>query len=305
MRVIITGGTGLIGRALAANLVSDNHEVIILSRSPQRAAGMPAGVRVERWDAHSAAGWGFLADGADAIVNLAGESLAGRWTAARKRRIRESRLNAGLAVVQAVEQARVKPRVVIQSSGISYYGACGDEEITEESPAGRDWLARLAVEWEDSTAPVEAYGVRRAIIRSGIVLSTTGGAFPLMVLPFRFFVGGRLGSGRQWLAWIHLADEVGAIRFLLDNEAASGPFNLVAPNPLPQAEFSRLIGRVLSRPSFLPVPAFALRLVLGEMSILVVEGQRGVPRRLQELGFTFLFPEAEAALASVTAALST
>ena len=303
MRVIITGGTGLIGRALAADLAGDGHEVIVLSRAPERVTAMPAGVRVERWDARSAEGWGALADGADAIVNLAGESIAGtgfilsrRWTAERKRRIRDSRLNAGRAVVQAVELASDKPRVVVQASGVGYYGPRGDEELTEEASPGQDFLARTAIEWEASTAPVEPLGVRRAIIRSGAVLGTKGGAFPFMLLPFRLFVGGPVGSGRQWLPWIHIADEVRAIRFLIENEAASGPFNLVAPDLLTNAEFNRVLGRVMRRPAFMRVPAFALRLLLGEMSIVSLEGQKAIPRRLQELGFAFRFPEAKAAM---------
>ena len=303
MRIIITGGTGLIGRALATDLAGDNHEVIVLSRTPERVTGLPTGVRAERWDVRTAEGWGALADGAGAIINLAGESIAGkgfitsrRWTAERKRRIRDSRLNAGRAVVQAVESASNKPRVVIQASGVGYYGPGGDEELTEEASPGQDFLARTAIEWEASTALVEPLGVRRAIIRSGAVLSTKGGVFPLVLLPFRLFVGGSVGSGRQWLPWIHVADEVRAIRFLIDNETASGPFNLVAPDLLTNAEFGRVLGRVMRRPAFMRVPAFALRLLLGEMSIVLLEGQKATSRRLQELGFTFRFPEAEAAL---------
>ncbi len=302
MRIIITGGTGLIGRALAADLAGDSHEVIVLSRRPERVSGLPAGVRAERWDAQTADGWGALADGADAIVNLAGEPVSGegfipnRWTAKHKGRVRESRLNAGRAVVQAVDAATDKPRVVVQASGAGYYGAHGDEEVTEEAPAGDNWFGQVAVEWEASTAAVEAMGVRRVIIRSGVVFSIEGGALPRMLLPFRLFAGGPLGSGRQWFSWIHLADEVGAIRFLIENPAASGPFNLTAPNLLTNAEFSRVAGRVLRRPAFVPVPAFALRLLFGEMSTVLLEGQRAISRRLQDLGFTFRFPEAEAAL---------
>jgi uncharacterized protein (TIGR01777 family) len=302
MRLIITGGTGLIGRALAADLAGDSHEVIVLSRAPERATAIPAGVRVERWDARTAEGWGALADGADAIVNLAGESIAGkglipsRWTAERKSRIRDSRLNAGRAVVQAVELARDKPRVVVQASGVGYYGPRGDEELAEEASPGQDFLARTAIEWEASTAPVESLGVRRAIIRSGAVLSIKGGAFPFMLLPFQLLVGGALGSGRQWLPWIHIADEVRAIRFLIENDAAGGPLNLVAPDLLTNAEFCQVLGQVMRRPAFIRVPAFALRLLLGEMSIVLLEGQKAIPRRLQDLGFTFRFPDAEAAL---------
>jgi uncharacterized protein (TIGR01777 family) len=296
MRVIITGGTGLIGRALAADLTKDGHETIVLSRRPERATGLPAGARVERWDARTAQGWGSLADGADALVNLTGENIAGRWTASRKRRIRESRLNAGRTVVQVVELAGVKPRVVIQASGVGYYGPRGDEEIVEEESPGSDFLGQLAIEWEASTAPVERMDVRRAVIRSGAVLSTEGGAFPPMLLQSRLFLGGPLGSGRQWLPWIHMADEVRAIRFLIEDERAQGPFNLVAPNPLTSAEFNRVLGRVMRRPAFMPVPAFALRLLAGEMSTVLLDGQRAVPRRLLDLGFAFRFPNAEEAL---------
>jgi len=297
MRTLITGGTGLIGRALARSLIKDGHEVIVLSRNPERARDLPAGTRVERWDGRTIEGWGHFADGADAIVNLAGENLAaGRWTAERKRRIRESRLNAGEAVVQAVRAAEHRPRVVIQSSAVGYYGPRGNEEVTEETPPGHDFLSEICVAWEASTTPVEGMGVRRVIIRTGVVLSTAGGALPRMLLPFKLFVGGPLGSGRQWFPWIHIADEVATIRFLIENEAASGPFNLTAPNPVTNAEFSRVLGRALGRPAIVPTPAIALRLLFGEMATVLLEGQRAVPRRLLELGFSFGFPEVAAAL---------
>ena len=297
MRIIITGGAGLIGRALTAGLAADGHEVILLSRTPGRVTGLPAGARAAGWDGRTAAGWGPLADGAQAIVNLAGENLsAGRWTAERKRRIRESRLNAGQAVVQAVQAAGRAPRVVVQSSAVGYYGPQGDQELAEEAPPGSDFLAQLCVEWEASTAPVEAMGVRRVVIRSGVVLHASDGALPRMLLPFKLFVGGPLGSGRQWLSWIHVADEVAAIRFLLETEEAAGAFNLDAPHPLTNVEFGRVVGRVLGRPAWMPAPAFALRLALGEMATVVLDGQRAVPRRLLALGFAFRFPEAEAAL---------
>lgn len=297
MRVIITGGTGLIGRALAADLAADGHEVILLSRTPERATHLPSGVRAERWDGRTAAGWGSLADGADAIVNLAGESIAaGRWTAERKGRIRDSRVNAGQAVVQAVQAATHKPPVLIQASAVGYYGPHGNEEVTEDTPPGNDFLAQVCLAWEASTASVETMGVRRAIIRTGLPLSNRGGIFPLFALPFRFFIGGPLGNGRQWLPWIHIADEIAAIRFLMERPEAHGPFNLSAPNPLTNAEFGRLLARLMGRPAFMPAPAFALRLVFGEMSTLLLDGQREIPRRLLSLGFRFRFPEAEAAL---------
>jgi len=297
LRILITGGSGLIGRALIANLARNGNEVIVLSRRPERIICLPKGVLAKWWDGHTTEGWRSLVDGVDAIINLAGENISsGRWTDERKRGILESRLNVGRALVQAVEAATHKPRVVIQASGVGYYGPCGDEEITEETPSGHDFLAQVAVEWEASTAPLETLGVRQVVIRTGVVLSTAGGALPRMLLPFRLFAGGRLGSGRQWFPWIHIADEVGAIRFLIENETASGPFNLTAPVPLSNAEFSHLLGERLRRPALMPTPTFALRLIFGEMATILLDGQRAIPRHLLQLGFTFQFPEAGSAL---------
>jgi uncharacterized protein len=298
MRVIVLGGTGLIGKALVAGLVKDGYAVVVLSRDPRRYSGrLPAGVQLQGWDGRSAQGWSHLADGAAALVNLAGESIgSGRWTAARKKSILESRVNAGKAVVEAVDAAQDKPRVVIQASAVGYYGSRRDEIVTEQDGPGDDFQSGVCQAWEASTLAVEAAGVRRAVIRSGVVLSLKGGAFPLMLLPFRLFVGGKTGSGAQWLSWIHLADEIAAIRFLIKNPQASGVFNLSAPNPLTNAALSRLIGEVMHRPALLPAPAFAVRAVLGEMSTLILDGQRVVPERLQALDFIFQYPQAEGAL---------
>jgi uncharacterized protein (TIGR01777 family) len=309
MRVLITGGTGLIGRALSANLVADGHEVIVLTRSPERsgsagrATHLPDGVRIERWDASTAKGWGHLVDGAEAIVNLAGSSIAGegffpsRWTDELRRVIRESRLNSSRAVVEAVAQAEQKPRVVIQASGVGYYGYRGDEELAEDAESGDDWAARFtAAEWEPSTVPVEEMGVRRAVARIGLVLSTDDGALPRLLLPFRLFVGGPMGNGDQWYSWIHLEDQARALRFLIENEEARGAFNLTAPNPVTNGELAKLIGRVMGRPSWFPLPGLAMRLAFGEVAEVVLRGQRAVPRRLLDLGFEFRFLAAEAAL---------
>lgn len=303
MRVIITGGTGLIGRALSADLAADGHEVIVLSRTPGQARGLAAGVRAERWDGRTGDGWAALADGADAIVNLAGANISGeglfpsRWTDERKRSIRESRLNAGRAVVAAVQQASQKPGVVIQASGIGVYGPRGENPIAEDSSPGQDFLAGFAAhDWEPSTAPVEAMGVRRAIIRTGVVLDKTEGALRPMVLQFRLFAGGPIGSGKQWMSWIHLKDEARAIRFLIEHPSASGPFNLAAPQPVTNAEFARTLGRVVGRPSWLPLPGLVMKAAFGEVADLLLTGQRGVPRRLLDLGFEFRFPELEGAL---------
>ena len=300
MRTIITGGTGLIGRALARELIARGHEVIVLSRNPERARHVPPAVRVERWDGRTAAGWGSLADGATAIVNLAGASIGippVPWTAERKRRIRESRVRGGEAVVQAVQAAQQKPRVLIQASAVGYYGARGDAELTEESPPGSDFLARVCVDWESSTAAVEALGVRRVITRTAVVLSHDGGLLPFMALPFRLFLGAPLGSGRQWLPWIHIADEVGAICFLIERDDARGPYNLSAPQPVTNVEFSRTLARVLGRPLLLRLPAPMLRLMLGELAeLLLLTSQRVVPRRLLDMGYAFRFPQLEPAL---------
>lgn len=300
MRVLITGGGGLVGLALTDSLVRSGNEVIILSRQPQRIIGLPVGACAALWDGHTTEGWSSLADGAGAIVNLSGENIsAGRWTDERKHSILESRLNSGRAVVQAVKAVVHKPRVVIQASAVGFYGACGDEEITEDSPLGRDFLAQVTAASEASTSSLDVLGVRRVIIRTGVVLSAKGGALTRMLLPFRFFVGGRLGNGQQWFPWIHIADEVSAIRFLIENENASGPFNLTTPDPLTNAEFSRLLGQHLKRPAIIPAPAFALRLLFGEMASVLLAGQRAIPRHLLRLGFTFRFPEASSALRDI------
>jgi hypothetical protein len=297
MRVVITGGTGLIGSAVARELGGAGHEIVILTRDTARTGPLPPGTRAVQWDGRTGDGWAPLLDGGTAILNLAGESIAGgRWTEAKKRRIRDSRVESGRAVMAAIRQAAEKPRALLQGSAVGIYGPCGDEVVTESHPPGSDFLASVCVEWEAATAEAEPLGVRRVVLRTGIVLSGQGGALPRMALPFRLMAGGPLGSGRQWVPWIHIADEVGAIRFLLEREDARGPFNLTAPRPLTSRGFSRALGRALRRPSLAPAPGLALRLVLGEMADMLLHGQRAVPHRLLELGYVFRYPEAEAAL---------
>ncbi|NPV66410.1 MAG: TIGR01777 family protein [Anaerolineae bacterium] len=303
MRVIITGGTGLIGRALARSLSADGHEVILLSRSPGNAINLPPGVRAVYWDGRTAEGWGELVEDAGAVINLAGETIGGnglldvRWTPGRKRRILESRVNAGRAVTEAIRAAENKPGVLIQMSGVGYYGTHEDErQITESAPVGKDFLASVCIAWEDSTKAVERMGVRRVITRTAPALSRRGGPLPRQMIPFRFFVGGPIGSGRQWFPWIHLTDLVRAIRFLIDTEEAKGVFNVCAPEPVTNAEFSRALGKAMHRPLFLPLPAFAFKLAFGEAATVLLEGQRVIPARLQEMGFTFNFPTVESAL---------
>lgn len=296
MKVIITGGTGLIGRALTKSLLEDGHEVIILTRDPEKNRETLPGVILAKWDGKSSTGWGHLVEEVDAIVNLAGENLsAGLWTETRKQRILSSRVNAGRAVVQAVENANRKPAVVIQASGVGYYGVVNPDLLYEEAPLGSDFLSGVTREWEASTQPVEAMGVRRVVIRSGVVLDQKQGALQLMLLPFKLFVGGPLASGRQWLSWIHIEDEVRAIRFLLENQKAHGAFNL-SGQPVTNDEFSRAAGKVMRRPSFFRVPGFVLKLLLGEMSTVVLDGQRVSSRKLTDLGFEYKFTRIEDAL---------
>ena len=300
-RVLLLGGSGLIGRRLAPVLISAGYEVVVLTRDPGRVVPVP-GVRAVGWDCRSAACWEREVDGARAIVNLVGENVAeGRWSAARKVALLDSRLHATAAMVAALANAEHRPEVLLQGSAVGFYGPCGDEEVDESAPAGDDFLARLTREWEAASEATEGLGVRRVLLRTGVVLDPAGGALPKMMLPFRFFAGGPLGSGRQVLPWIHHRDQPSAIHFLLEHRAARGPFNLTAPNPVSQADFARALGRLLHRPAVLPTPAFALRLAVGEMAEVLLAGQRAVPRRLLEIGFSFDHPELVGALRELLA----
>jgi uncharacterized protein len=302
MRIIVTGGTGMLGRALVDDLAADGHDVIILTRSPGRASGLPANVRAAGWDARSGDGWAELIDSNTAIVNLAAENIGGerflpdRWTASKRQRIRQSRIDAGRAVVDGVRRADQKLQVVIQASATGYYGWHESGRLSEEHPSGDDFLASVVRDWEASSAPVEDEGVRRAIIRTGVVLTPYGGPVRRLLVPYRFFVGGPIGGGKQWWSWIHPKDVVRGIRFLIERTDAHGPFNLVAPEPVTNDDFGKTLGRVLGRPHFFPLPAFALRLPLGEVADIVLKGQPVVPQRLLAMGFDYWFPGLEEAL---------
>ncbi len=302
-RILIAGGTGLLGRALALRLAATGSEVVLLSRSTSseaRQLELPAGCRLAAWDGRTSQGWLDLASGAAAIVNLAGESIAGgRWSAARKARIVGSRQQTTAAVVEAIARAPTPPRVLVQASAVGYYGDRADETLDESAGPGSGFLAETARNWEAASAGAEPFGVRRVVARTGVVLAREGGALPKMALPFRLGAGAVLGSGSQWMSWIHLADEVAALVFLLENPAAQGVFNLTTPAPVRQAGFSRELARTLRRPLLARAPAWALRAALGEMSELVLASQRAVPRRLLELGFQFRFPHLAEALADL------
>jgi uncharacterized protein len=303
MKVIITGGTGLLGRALSRSLVHDGHSVTALTRSvPSATKQAETNVSLVQWDGVTANGWGALVEDTDVIVNFAGENLGGgRWTADRKRRILESRVNAGSAVMQALEQATVRPRLLVQASAVGYYDTVGSTTITETSAAGTDFQAQVVEKWEGATSGATGLGVQRVVLRTGLPFSLEGGVFPLFLLPFRTFVvaGGKLGSGEQYVPWIHIEDYIRAIRFLMEREDAEGAFNLSAPNPVQQKELASALGEILGRPSFMPAPAFAMKAALGEMSTLVLDGWREVPQRLLQKGFAFKWPDLRPALRDI------
>ena len=299
MRVIIAGGSGLIGTALAEKLLTEGHQVSILSRGPSRKR-LPTRAQAARWDGRTPDGWQHLVEEADAIVNLVGENLGkSKWTPARKALILNSRTMAGQAITAAVQAANHKPGVLLQASAVGYYGTTDDKKLDENQPPGDDFMAQVCVQWEDSTRLVEELGVRRIVIRSGVVLAAGSDILNKFLLQFHLFGGGPLGSGKQWLPWIHITDQIDAMLFLIKNELADGAYNLMSPEPATNAQFGKTLGKLIRRPYWIPVPAFALKLVLGEMSNLVLDGQRAIPRRLLEAGYNFRFVDLELALRSL------
>ena len=290
--VAITGATGFIGSALVDELKAAGRTVRRLVRSerhrgPGDVLWDPAAGRLDAEALH----------GVDAVVNLAGEPIAQRWTADTKRRIRESRVRATALLAATIASVGRPPQVLVSGSAMGVYGDRGDEELDETSGVGGDFLAKVASEWESAAEPAARAGVRVVKVRTGLVLSPHGGALAKLLLPFRMGVGGRVGSGRQWVSWIALADTVGAIIHALETQSLSGPANLVAPAPVTNAELTATLARVLRRPSLIPVPALAVRLAFGEMGeATLLASQRLRPRRLLESGYRFLYPNLEAAL---------
>jgi uncharacterized protein (TIGR01777 family) len=295
MFVLIMGGSGLIGRAFASEMLAAGHRVMVLTRRPEQVS-LPECVEVCGWDGRTPLSLVEQVEQADAVVNLIGENIGGGlWTAERKRRILESRLQAGQLLVEAVRRAKKRPSIILQASAVGYYGNL-TEPVTETSPAGSDYMADVVVRWEASSQPLESLGLRRIILRSGVVLHPREGILPRFLLPIRLFAGGPMGSGRQGVSWIHIQDEVRAMRFLLEDSTAQGVYNLSAPTPVSNAEFCRAVARTIGRPYWIPAPAFALRLLLGEMSALVLDGQYVLPTRLSAAGFQFLHPQLNGAL---------
>lgn len=302
MRVAITGATGLIGRALIKELQGRGDDVVALSRDADRAR-QALGDRVDAhaWpDPTGAPPPEAALAGADAVVHLLGEPVAQRWTSESKEAIRRSRVASTHSLVDgllALAPDR-RPATLVSQSASGFYGPRGDEQLSEDAPAGDDFLAGVVVGWE-AEAMRAAAELRVAVTRTGVVLSPQGGALAKMLPFFRLGIGGPVAGGRQYVPWIHLDDVVGALLFCLDDAEAVGPVNLASPNPVTNAELSRTLGRVLSRPAVLPVPAFALKILYGEMAQIVVTGQRVVPSRLTQLGYEFRYPDLEAALRDV------
>jgi uncharacterized protein len=299
MKIVIAGGTGFLGRPLAQALASKGHDLAILTR--RYSMSPDARGQFITWNPNGEVGpWAAALDRADAIVNLAGESIGERrWSDAQKRRILDSRVQATRSLALAIRASAHPPRVFISGSAVGYYGPLGDQVATEEHPAGSDFLANVCKQWETEAARV-ADTVRVACIRSGLVLEKDGGALPRMLLPFKLGAGGPLGSGRQYWPWIHRADWVSLVYWAIETPAAQGPFNATAPNPVTNSEFSRSLGRVMRRPAFMPTPAFALRIALGEMAdALLLSGQRAVPAKAERLGFSFRYTQLEDALQAI------
>lgn len=300
MKIIVAGGTGFIGSALVDRLARKGHALTVLTRIKKTL--MPGATPLV-WQPGVSGEWrrdleATLAD-ADGVINLAGESIAaGRWSKARKDQLRLSRIESTRALVDAIAGARGRPKFLINGSAVGYYGPRADEPINEAEHPGSDFLARLCVEWEAEARRAEALEVRVVLLRTGIVLGRGGGALAKMVPPFKFFVGGPLGSGAQWMPWIHLDDEVGLIDFLVE-ASARGAVNATAPEPVTMKEFCAALGKVMRRPCWAPVPAFVLRAALGEMADMLLTGQRAVPAAAEKLGYRFRFSKLSDALRDI------
>ncbi len=300
MKILISGSTGLVGSALVRRLLVGGHGVVRLVRPQSTAAPLPAAARepVVAWDPAAGTIDAAGLEGLDAVVHLAGESVvAGRWNQARKARIRGSRVDGTRLLSAALARLGRRPQVLVSASAIGYYGSRGDEILREDSAPGTDFLSRVCREWEEAAAPAAASGIRVVQTRFGFILSAAGGGLKQMLPPFKMALGGRLGDGRQYLSWVSIDDVVGAVEHALAAGSLRGPVNVVAPNPVTNAEFTLTLARVLSRPAFLPMPAFAARLVFGDVAdALLLASQRVEPSKLKQSGYRFRHPDLEAAL---------
>ncbi len=295
-KILITGATGLIGKRLCAKLVSRGDEITIFTRTAEKVK-MPSSAKAVEWNYHNPDEWKDHLEGQDAIIHLAGINLfTHRWTDKFKSRILESRRVSTYNLSMAIINLKRKPEVFISASGTGYYGDQGNAEITESSPAGTDFLAEVCKVWESNAAYVEKSGVRRVSIRTGVVLSPESGALKEMLLPFRLFVGGPLGTGTQWFSWVHLSDVAESYILAVDNKTISGPVNVTSPHPVTMNEFAKTLGNVLNRPSLFKVPSFALKIIVGEAAEVVTYSQKVIPSKLISAGFRFRFPHLKEAL---------
>ncbi len=297
MKIAVTGATGLIGTALCDSLRKDGIEILAISR---RRSSMPSGVQAVYWNPETGDFDAKSIDGIDAVVHLAGESIASRWSRAQKKRLYSSRIEGTRLLVNGLKSLSRPPRVLAAASAIGFYGDRGEEGLDEGSPAGKGFLPDLCRDWETEVERASELGIRSVTLRTGIVLSSRGGALAKMLWPFKLGMGGPLGSGKQWMSWIHIDDMVALYRRVIDGKDWRGITNATAPEPARQADFAKALGRALGRPAFAPAPSFAVRLALGEMGQrLLLEGQKVLPHRLQESGYRFLFPELAGALSDL------
>ncbi|MCS7198506.1 MAG: TIGR01777 family oxidoreductase [Candidatus Bipolaricaulota bacterium] len=295
MKILITGATGFLGRRVCDVLSQAGHTLVALSRDPQRAKQLvPQLTEVFGWDALAQA-----LQGCDAVVHLAGETVVGRWTDAKKKAIRDSRVLSTRELVNALAQLSIRPKVLISASAIGYYGNRGEEPLTEDSSPGSDFLAQVCQDWESEAARAESLGIRVVRLRIGLLLGPGGGALQAILPLFKLGLGGPLGLGNQFWSWVHRDDVVGAIAFALERDELRGPVNMTAPNPVRQREFAQVLGRVLRRPAVLLTPAFALKIVLGEFASELLSSKRVLPQRLHQLGYRFRFAELEPALREI------
>lgn len=301
MKIVLAGGTGFIGRPLSQRLIELGHDIIVLTRrAPSKSSDGEKRLEFIQWDAKTLSAWVGSIDGVDAIINLTGESIGGgRWTSSRKAHILNSRLDATRALVDAIAQAAKNPEVLVNISGVGFYGDVKWGDVSEYHIPGSDFLADVCKVWEAEARKATLHGVRVVTPRLGVVLERGGGALPRMLLPFRLFLGGSLGSGDQWFPWVHREDVIRVILMLLTNRNISGPVNVVAPDAVTMQRFSAAIGKAIHRPSWAHVPGFMLKLILGEMSSMILTGQKAVPRVLQETGYRFAYPTLDGALRAI------
>ncbi|OGP78739.1 MAG: TIGR01777 family protein [Deltaproteobacteria bacterium RBG_16_49_23] len=299
MKILITGGTGFVGTELTSRLTREGHEITILTRSLKGAKGSSPGISYLEGDPTKKGPWQEAIKDHDAVINLAGASIFSKWTEEHKKAIRESRVNTTRHIVEGIPSRPERPFTLFSASAVGYYGFCGDVELVEDSPPGNDFLARIAKEWEGEALKAKDKGARVVITRFGIVMGEKGGALSRIIPLFKKYIGGPIGSGKQWFSWVHIKDLAEAFAFLLKHQELSGPVNVCSPNPVRNKDLAKGLGKALHRPSFFPAPGFMVKWALGEFGSVILEGQRVIPRRLLESDFVFQYPDIDKTLQSI------